>query len=75
MRRTRSPARRTICILFGQRLKNFFGVAEEAALTWKPQNTVPVGEDKVQQLFKLLEAGLEDNDDVQTVSGQFRCGR
>jgi YebC/PmpR family DNA-binding regulatory protein len=47
-----------------------FGVAEEAALTWKAQNTVPVGEDKVQQLFKLLEA-LEDNDDVQTVSANF----
>ncbi len=51
-------------------LEEKFGVAEEAALTWKPQNTVPVGEDKVQQLFKLLEA-LEDNDDVQTVSANF----
>ncbi len=51
-------------------LEENFGVAEEAALTWKPQNTVPVGEDKVQQLFKLLEA-LEDNDDVQTVSANF----
>ena len=29
-----------------------------------------MGEDKVQQLFKLLEA-LEDNDDVQTVSANF----
>ena len=51
-------------------LEEKFGVAEEAALTWKPQNTVPVGEDKVQQLFKLLEA-LDDNDDVQTVSANF----
>ena len=47
-----------------------FGNALEASLTWKPQNTVPVGEDKVQQLFKLLEA-LEDNDDVQSVSANF----
>ena len=51
-------------------LEEKFGVAEEVALTWKPQSTVPVGEDKVQQLFKLLEA-LEDNDDVQTVSANF----
>jgi len=51
-------------------LEEKFGAAEEAGLTWKPQNTVPVGEDKVQQLFKLLET-LEDNDDVQTVSANF----
>ena len=51
-------------------LEAVFGAAEEAALTWKPQNTVPVGEDKVQRLFKLLET-LEDNDDVQTVSANF----
>jgi len=51
-------------------LEEKFGGAEEAALTWKPQNTVPVGEDKVQQLLKLLEA-LEDNDDVQAVSANF----
>ena len=51
-------------------LEEKFGVAEEAALTWKPQNTVPVGEDNVQQLIKLLEA-LEDNDDVQAVSANF----
>jgi YebC/PmpR family DNA-binding regulatory protein len=51
-------------------LEQKFGLAEEGTLTWKPQNTVPVGEDKVQQLFKLLEA-LEDNDDVQTVSANF----
>ena len=51
-------------------LEEKFGGAEEAALTWKPQNTVQVGGDKVQQLFKLLET-LEDNDDVQTVSANF----
>ena len=51
-------------------LEENFGVPEEAELTWKPQNTVPVSEDKVQQLFKLLEV-LEDNDDVQTVSANF----
>ena len=51
-------------------LESAFGAPEEASLGWKPQNTVPVGEDKVQQLFKLLEA-LEDSDDVQTVSANY----
>ena len=51
-------------------LETAFGAPEEAALGWKPQNTVPVGEDKVQQLFKLLEA-LDDSDDVQTVSANY----
>jgi YebC/PmpR family DNA-binding regulatory protein len=51
-------------------LEAIFGAPEEAALTWNAQNTVPVGEDKVQQLFKLLET-LEDNDDVQAVSANF----
>jgi YebC/PmpR family DNA-binding regulatory protein len=51
-------------------LEEKFGAAQEATLTWKPQSTVPVGEDNVQQLFKLLEA-LEDNDDVQAVSANF----
>lgn len=51
-------------------LETAFGTPEEATLGWKPQNTVPIGEDKVQQLFKLLEA-LDDSDDVQTVSANY----
>jgi len=47
-----------------------FGPPEEAALAWKPQSTVPVGEDHVATLFKLLEA-LEDSDDVQTVAANY----
>ncbi|MBK18711.1 MAG: YebC/PmpR family DNA-binding transcriptional regulator [Rhodospirillaceae bacterium] len=39
-------------------------------LQWKPQVTVPVGEDHVQTLFKLLEA-LDDNDDVRSVSANY----
>jgi transcriptional/translational regulatory protein YebC/TACO1 len=32
--------------------------------------TVPVGEDHVQTLFKLLET-LDDNDDVRSVSANY----
>tara|TARA_R110000787_G_scaffold20785_13_gene61757 strand:+ start:2564 stop:3313 length:750 start_codon:yes stop_codon:yes gene_type:complete len=58
---------------FGQvrsALEERFGKAEEAELTWRPQNTVPVDEDKVETLFKLIEM-LDDNDDVQSVSANF----
>ena len=58
---------------FGQvrsALEERFGKAEEADLTWRPQNTVPVEEDKVETLFKLIEM-LDDNDDVQSVSANF----
>ena len=51
-------------------LETHFGPPEEAALTWKPQSTVPIGEEDVGTLFKLLEA-LEDSDDVQTVSANY----
>jgi YebC/PmpR family DNA-binding regulatory protein len=47
-----------------------FGAPEQAELQWKPQNTVPVGEDHAQTLLNLIEA-LDDNDDVQTVSANF----
>ncbi|MEM7301014.1 MAG: YebC/PmpR family DNA-binding transcriptional regulator [Pseudomonadota bacterium] len=38
--------------------------------TWKPQNLVPVDEDKAGTLLKLVDA-LEDDDDVQTVHANF----
>ena len=47
-----------------------FGDPELAALVWKPQNTVEVGEGKASGLFRLLDA-LDDNDDVQNVSANF----
>ncbi len=47
-----------------------FGPPEEAALSWRPQVTVPVAEDKAQTLFKLLEA-LDESDDVQRVVANF----
>jgi YebC/PmpR family DNA-binding regulatory protein len=47
-----------------------FGPPDEASLSWKPQVTVPVEDDKAEGLFKLLEA-LDENDDVQRVTANF----
>ncbi|MFQ5775231.1 MAG: YebC/PmpR family DNA-binding transcriptional regulator [Kiloniellaceae bacterium] len=47
-----------------------FGEPRQAALIWKPQTTVEVGEAVAESLLKLLEA-LDDNDDVQQVSANF----
>ena len=51
-------------------LEERFGPAESARLTWKPLNTVAPSEDAAASLLKLLDV-LEDNDDVQTVEGNF----
>ena len=53
-----------------EQLEARFGPPEQAILTWKPQNLVPVDDDKADGLFKLLEA-LDDNDDVQRVIANF----
>ncbi len=47
-----------------------FGAAESARLGWVPLNTVIPDEEAAATLLKLLDA-LEDNDDVQTVEGNF----
>jgi len=48
-----------------------FGRPQRAGLVWKPQVTVPMGdEERARGLLKLLDQ-LEDNDDVQTVSANF----
>jgi YebC/PmpR family DNA-binding regulatory protein len=51
-------------------LEQRFGAPEQAALSWKPQVTVPVDDEKAETLFKLLEA-LDENDDVQRVIANF----
>ena len=51
-------------------LENRLGAAERAGLVWRPQATVPVADDKLETLFKLIEA-LDDSDDVQTVSANY----
>jgi len=47
-----------------------FGEPESAKLTWKPLNLIEVSGDAAQDLIKLLDV-LEDNDDVQTVTGNY----
>ena len=47
-----------------------FGPPEASLLTWRPQVTVPVEDDKAETLFKLLET-LDESDDVQRVVANF----
>ncbi|MDE3122126.1 MAG: YebC/PmpR family DNA-binding transcriptional regulator [Paracoccaceae bacterium] len=51
-------------------LEASLGESETAKLIWKPQNRSPVDLDTAQKLMKLLET-LEDDDDVQNVTGNF----
>ena len=46
------------------------GEPEGAKLAWRPQTTVAVGEDEAGQLLKLIDT-LDDDDDVQTVWGNY----
>jgi YebC/PmpR family DNA-binding regulatory protein len=47
-----------------------FGDPREAELTWRPQTTVAIDEDKAQTMLKLLDA-LDESDDVQRVAANF----
>ncbi len=51
-------------------LETALGEAESVKLIWKPQNNVPVDEERAQSLMKLV-AVLEDDDDVQNVYANF----
>jgi YebC/PmpR family DNA-binding regulatory protein len=51
-------------------LESRFGDPRTARLAWRPQATVGVDADSAATLMKLLEA-LDDNDDVQQVSGNY----
>jgi YebC/PmpR family DNA-binding regulatory protein len=51
-------------------LEATLGEAEGAKLAWRPQTMVAVGEEDAGQLLKLIDA-LEDDDDVQTVWGNY----
>jgi len=46
------------------------GEPEGAKLAWKPQTMVEVGEEDAALLFKLIDT-LDDDDDVQTVWGNY----
>jgi YebC/PmpR family DNA-binding regulatory protein len=51
-------------------LEGALGEAESVKLAWKPQTPVDVAGDDVVTLMKLIDA-LEEDDDVQTVSGNY----
>jgi YebC/PmpR family DNA-binding regulatory protein len=51
-------------------LEKSLGEAESVKLAWKPNLTVDVGEGDAQTLFRLIDA-LDDDDDVQTVWGNY----
>ena len=54
-----------------EKLEEIFGAPEEAQLTWVAQNTLDVNEDQARTLLKFIDT-LEDNDDVQSLSFNFR---
>jgi YebC/PmpR family DNA-binding regulatory protein len=47
-----------------------FGDPTAAELTWRPQTTVAIDEEKAQTMLKLLDV-LDESDDVQRVSANF----
>ena len=51
-------------------LESALGEGEGAKLAWRPQTMVTVGEGDAATLMKLLDA-LDDDDDVQTVWGNY----
>ena len=51
-------------------LEASLGAADNVKLAWKPNITVDVAEGDAETLFKLIDA-LDDDDDVQTVWGNY----
>ncbi len=51
-------------------LEASLGEAESVRIIWKPQNNVPVDEERAQSLIKLVGT-LDDDDDVQNVYANF----
>lgn len=51
-------------------LEKALGEAEAVKLAWRPNLKTEVGEDDAQTLFKLIDT-LDDDDDVQTVWGNY----
>jgi YebC/PmpR family DNA-binding regulatory protein len=47
-----------------------FGEPRKATLVWKPQNTIPIGDEDGEKVLKLIET-LNDHDDVQNVYANF----
>jgi YebC/PmpR family DNA-binding regulatory protein len=47
-----------------------FGEPRKATLTWKPQNTIAIDDEKGEKLLRLIET-LNEHDDVQNVYANF----
>ena len=67
---TRSGPRWTTCHEVAKALEPVLGEAEGAKLAWRPQTMVEVDEGDAATLLKLIDA-LDDDDDVQTVWGNY----
>ena len=67
---TKSGPRWTICTRSPGRSKPRSARPKSVKLAWRPQTPVDVGEGDAEQLMKLVDA-LEDDDDVQTVWGNY----
>ncbi|EMD83765.1 YebC/PmpR family DNA-binding transcriptional regulator [Pacificimonas flava] len=53
-----------------KQLEDTLGEPDSAKLYWRPMDTVSLDEGNAQTLFKLIDA-LDDDDDVQTVYGNY----
>jgi YebC/PmpR family DNA-binding regulatory protein len=51
-------------------VEKVLGAPESVKLAWRPQTSVEVGEEEAGALLKLIDA-LDDDDDVQTVWGNY----
>ena len=51
-------------------LEKVLGEAEAVKLAWRPNLKAEVGEDEARTLLKLIDV-LDDDDDVQTVWGNY----
>jgi transcriptional/translational regulatory protein YebC/TACO1 len=51
-------------------MEDVFGDPRAARLGWRAQNTIELDEQQATTLLKLLDV-LDDNDDVQHISGNY----
>ncbi|GBD56555.1 YebC/PmpR family DNA-binding transcriptional regulator [Gluconobacter wancherniae] len=51
-------------------LESRFGEPHSSKLDWRPENSVPLDEEKARSVLKLIDV-LEENDDVQSVYANF----
>ena len=67
---TRSTLPKSSFAEVAKALEAKFGEPRKAGLVWKPQNTVPIDDEKGEKLIKLMDL-LNEHDDVQNVYANF----